>query len=186
MTDEEIFPPYVLQFIQDTSKLLDSLPRIEPPPASVIETAMALHPIIATVRDAMDQATPLSRAQVDEAIAQARLLPGLANVGTAPTGWPLVPTAAELAETDKTLRTRVLPETSEEELQKAVSEIPSDPRKLELAAFLADMIERATGVPGSAPWVEFVLAYWIAMKLNPNVVGALALAFAVLAVMKGD
>ena len=73
----------------------------------------------------------------------------------------------------------MVPETSEEELEKAVSAIPADLEQVELAAFLLRLIDQATGVQGSAPWVVFVVVFWMAMKMNPDMVGALALAYAV-------
>jgi hypothetical protein len=95
-----------------------------------------------------------------------------------------LPTAAELAEADETLRTRVVPETSEQELQEAITGIADDPEKIKQAAFLTGLIEKATGIPGSAPWVVFVVVFCMALKADPDVVNAIALALAVLAVMQ--
>jgi hypothetical protein len=92
------------------------------------------------------------------------------------------PTSQELQETDQALRERVLPEVSEQELQEAVEEIPADPEKLKLAAVLTDLLQRVPPVP--APWLAFVLVFWAAMQMNPDVVSAVALAYAVAVTVK--
>jgi hypothetical protein len=92
----------------------------------------------------------------------------------------------QLAETDKTLRTKVLRETTEQELEEAAREVTRDPVKLMRANYLAGMIKRASGVSGFTPWVAFVFIFWICMTLNPTVVGALGTALAAVALMQGN
>jgi hypothetical protein len=94
-----------------------------------------------------------------------------------------VPSPEELSETEADLRDRVLPETSGQEVQKAVDEIPADLEKVKLAAFLTDTLKRATSI-SPTPWAVFVATFWLALKMNQDVVGALALAFAVMATVK--
>jgi hypothetical protein len=88
-----------------------------------------------------------------------------------------VPTPEELSEADAELRARVLPGTTEQELQQAFEKIPADPEKRRLIASLNDLLNH---VPAFTPsWLVFVLVFWVAMKMNPDEVGALALAYAV-------
>jgi hypothetical protein len=96
-----------------------------------------------------------------------------------------VPTPQELSEADAELRARVLPEVPEEALQQAVEKISADPERLKLAAFLADALQRAASI-SPTPWLVFVLVFWVAMKMNPDEVGALALAYAVMGSVKPD
>jgi hypothetical protein len=142
------------------------LARAETPPTEFTELAEALLPFLESV--------PAPRVQLDPAVGSGAFL-------IAATEWVAaslpVPTNQELSEADAELRARVLPETSEQELVQAVEEIPADPEQLKLAAFLTDLLQRVPPVP--APWIVFVLVFWVAMKMNPNVVGALALAYAV-------
>jgi hypothetical protein len=73
----------------------------------------------------------------------------------------------------------VLPETPERELQQAVADVPADPEKLKLAAFLTDVLQRALSV-SPTPWVVFVLVYWAAVRMNAPEVAAAGLAFFVM------
>ena len=180
MPDQEISPPpSVLVFIQDTRKVLDSLPDIEAPPLLVTQTARALQPFIASMLAATYESAAPNR--------EARYLDTLYarwQAPATPTHQSRVPTAGELVETDQALRTKVLPKTSEAELQEAVSGLQADPEKLRLAAFLAEVIRKATGLP--APWVVFVFVFCVAVNMNPDVVSALALAYAVMQDTRGD
>jgi len=175
MTDQEIYlPPEVLRSIQETARALAVLQNV-PPPKEVARLAAALRPTVAALMTIRQMAVSSSVAgiQLRQQAAYAEMVAAFAATHQVP-----VPTAEELAETDAALRTQVLPETSEEELAEAVTGIADDPEKVKLAAFLSEVIDQLTGIPGSAPWVKFVVVFWLAMKLNPDVVGALALAYA--------
>jgi hypothetical protein len=95
-----------------------------------------------------------------------------------------VPTAEELAKADQTLRTQVLPETPPEELAEAASKVIRDQEKLELVALLKWAIDQATGVEGSSPWVVFVLAFCVCLKINPDPVTSAGTALALVAIMQ--
>ena len=184
MTDAFDLPPGMRRFIQDTARAMAALPPFPPIPPEVVRALQALQPHMASVRAAVDQMAAFnSTAGIDAR--QRAAFAEMAASFTATHQLP-VPTADDLVETDEALRTRVVPETSEEELEKAVSEIPADPKKVELAALLTRLIDQATGVRGSTPWVVFVVAFWVAMTMNPDVVGALALAYAVALGMKSS
>lgn len=90
-----------------------------------------------------------------------------------------VPTEQELLETEQVLRERVLPEVSEEELRRAVEEVPDDPEKTKLAAFLINVMQRALSV-SPTPYAVFVVVFWIAMRMNASEAAAAALAFIVM------
>jgi hypothetical protein len=166
MTDgEAILEPYQ-SFEARIEELLAKMPDIEPPPGGFIE--------LSEVPEMFRSHFGFQMATRESAVLDA-VMKSLLSVA---------PTAAELAAADKTLRTRVLPETSDEELAEAVAGIASDPEKVELAALLTKAVEQATGVPGSTPWVVFLLVFCWALKADPNAVGALGLAFAVMAMMQ--
>jgi hypothetical protein len=182
MSDEETYSPAVRQFIENASKLLDSMPRAEPLPPEVAEAARALDPytevVQAAMKPLMDYLADTSRIDAIGARYEAVFAEMLAAL-------PLpVPTPQELAEADQALRTRVVPETSEEELQEAVTRIPADSEKVKLAAFLSDVLRNATGLP--APWAAFVLVFCIALTMNPDVVAALAFAYVVMQDVRRD
>jgi hypothetical protein len=173
MTDEGVNPYEA--FEAKIAELLASLPRTEPPPLLITQTARSVRPYLVGMAAAMKSADMIYTRDFPDRFAWLAVQ----------VKRPPVPTAEELAEADKALRTQVLPETSEEELQEAVTGIANDPEKARLAASWADLIEKATGVPGSAPWVVFLLVFCWALKADPDVVNALALALAVFVMMKG-
>jgi hypothetical protein len=179
---DEIIPEWVQRYIAETARLAQSVPHVEPLPAEVIRTVQALRPYIDNVVAAMDQLAVFNSVTGIQARQQAAMAAIVESFGT--THRLPVPTARELAEAEAELRARVVPETSEEELQKAVAEIPADPEKVKLAAFLAEVIRKATGLP--APWVVFVVVFCLAVKMNPDEVGALALAYAVMQDVRRD
>jgi hypothetical protein len=183
VTDAFDLPPHIRQILLDAAKALAPL-STEPPPPAIVEALRIFQERLEGVRAAIDQmaasnsvAGVLARQQA----AMAQIAASFATTHQVP-----VPTAEELAEADKRLRTQVLPETSEEELEKAVAGIADDPEKVKLAAFLTNLVEQATGVPGSAPWVVFLLVFCIAVKVDPDVVGALAFAYVIMQDVRRD
>jgi hypothetical protein len=175
MTDDEVGPNPYAAFEAKVAELLASVQGMEPPPRLIFEAAQSVRPYIDNITAAMKNADLIHTADLGDRFAwlavEVKDYPG--------------PTAAELAGANKTLRTEVLPETSGAELEKAVSGIANDPKKVELAAFLTKLVESATGIPGSAPWVVFLIVFCVALKTDPDVVGAVALALAVFAMMQG-
>jgi hypothetical protein len=159
------------------SDLLGSIPPMDRPPLVFLNACQSAQ----TYTEALKAARPV----ITKADLQAWLNNSLHD---SPVlyfhGHGFAPTAANLAEADSTLRFQVLPETTEEELQQAVSEIPADPEKLKLVAFLSKAIDEATGVQGSSPWVVFVLAFYICLKINPDPVTSLGTAIAVAVLMQ--
>jgi hypothetical protein len=160
VTDSEAFRASARQLIQNTMQLIDPDPTPLREYSEVISKTMQLIEAqrVAEGGEPFDWSTVLER------------FPALTAVQTL--------TAEDLARADEALRTRILPETSEEELEDAVSEVTRDPEKVETAAYLADLVRRATGLP--APWAAFVFVFCVAVAMNPDVVGALALAYAVM------
>jgi hypothetical protein len=181
MPDEFDVPPPIRQFVQDFAKVLASLP-IEPPPPGIVEALRIFQGRLEGVRAAMDQMAAFNsvagiQARQQAAVAQMAL-------SFAATHQVPVPTAGELAETDEALRTRILPETSQEELQEAASEVIRDPEKLELIALLKWAIDQATGVPGSSLWVVFVFAFYVCVKMHADPVTSAGTALALVALMQ--
>jgi hypothetical protein len=164
------------RWMAEVAKTMGSMPRIDPVPPEVVQGAVAA--ILPDFRVGIS-------ALIEEAYVR---LGGDRQPKPDPeTFWlPPVPTAKELAETDKTLRTKVLQETTEQELEEAAREVTRDPVKLMRANYLAGMIKRATGLSSFTPWVAFVFIFWICMTLNPAVVGALGTALAAVAIMQGN
>jgi hypothetical protein len=193
MPDEKIWPLSVAEFVQDTSRLIDTMPHTGPPPPVVVSTVQAVRPYAEALRDTTDPAKRFRWTQDKGDYSWSAEPPreplisidDLQAMLKDTSVWR-VPTAGELAEADQALRTQVLPETTKEALQEAVTGIANDPRKQELAAILTRLAEQATGVPGSAPWVVFLVVFCVALRTDPDVVGAVAVALAVLALMQGD
>lgn len=171
---DEVLPERTQQWV---TALLGWIPDTALLPAEAIEAAQELQPHTDAVKEAVRQWLISSRATSPW---QDPWLIKNFNADRSPLP---VPTREELSETETALREHVLPETSEQELQEAVDEIPADPEKLRLAAFLADLLKRAASTTPT-PWAVFVVAFWLALKMNPDVVGALALAFAVMPIVK--
>lgn len=180
MTGEGMYDEHLQQFIAKTAPFLS---QFETPPTGFTELAQSLQPHLDSVKATLDQLA----AQNSPAGILARQQDTLARIAASfgSNLHPLpVPTPQELSDAEADLRARVLPEAPEEELQQAVEKIPADPEKLKLAAFLTDLLQRAASI--STPWAVFVLVFWVAMKVNPNEVGALALAYAVMCNVKLD
>lgn len=174
MTDEAADPYQA--FEARIAKLLETLPRIDPPPPEVVRAAQAVRPYADTVRAALQLADMTSVKEVGGQLVWV--------VSEAKTYQVPVPTAADLAGADQTLRTQLL-DTTDQELQDAVSKIPSDPEKVNQVAFLYGLIEKTTGVKGSGPWVVLVLVYWLCTTMNPTTVTSLGTALAVVALLQG-
>jgi len=106
MTDEGIYLPPVPQFVQDTLKLQDSMPRVEPLPPEVVRAALAVRPYTDAVREAM-AALPDFRVVTPHHLRALLYSDYLDEVGEAKAAseWP-VPTAEELAETETVLLRR--------------------------------------------------------------------------------
>jgi len=177
MPDEVVLPEYMERFIAETDRWAKSVLHVEPPPAEVIRTVQALQPQIDGVMAAMEQLAATSSvagilARQQESFA--RMAESFAATYRLP-----VPTPQELSEADVALRARVLPGTTDQELQEAVAEIPADPEKLKLAAFLIDVLRRAASI-SPTPYAVFVLVFWVAMKMDAKEIAALALAYTVM------
>jgi hypothetical protein len=162
------------QLAEQVVKLRAAMQHRDPPPPEVIAAERTLQPYTGHLVLAIDQYAAVTvpdgqtRLAAMWAVAQKRL---------EARPYPAVPTAEELASIERNLRTRVLPETPGEELAEAVAAIPADPEKVKTAAWLAELVRQTTGLP--APWAAFVFSFGVALALNPDVTGALALAFAV-------
>jgi hypothetical protein len=156
--------------------------RRREPPAEFTEWIRDLQPSAATVKAAIDLL--IDRLGDRRGGSEYLILQNQRIIAEAKPFRLPVPTPEELAEADKTLRTEVLPGTSEQEVEKAVAAIPADPEKVKTAALLAELVRRTTGLP--APWAAFVFSFCVALAMNPDVVAALGLAFAVLAYMQGQ
>jgi hypothetical protein len=193
MPDEEIWPQWAAEFVGDTSRLIATT-RAEAPPLVIASTVQAARPYVEILRDTLAATKMFRQAQADISCSWSTDPPpreplismdDIQAMLSDTSVWR-VPTAVELAEADQALRTQVLPQTTGDELQEAVSRIPADPTKLELAAVLTRLAEQATGVPGSAPWVVFLVVFCVALRTDPDVVGAVAVALAVLALMQNS
>jgi hypothetical protein len=180
MTDEEIlFEGSLQDWLNKSLVVLASRwPHTEAPPAEFTEWIRDLQPSAATVNAAMDRLID-QFGGLDYVIRRNQQT--VAVIGAKPFPLP-VPTVEELTEADKALRAEVLPGTSEQEVEEAVAAIPADPEKVKTAALLAELVRRTTGLP--APWAAFVFSFCVALAMNPDVVAALGLAFAVLAYMQ--
>jgi hypothetical protein len=179
------------------SRLLGSIPPMDPPPLVFINACESARTYPETLKAASQLAETIRVTEIDgqyvwsvnesqrPVITKDDLLALLDNNSHffhfSGHGWP---TAADLAEADQTLRTQVLPETSPEELQEAASEVIRDPEKLKLIASLREAIDQATGVPGSSPWVVFVVAFCVCLKINPDPVTSAGTALALVAIMQ--
>lgn len=173
MPDDFPLPDDVLQWAAEVSKWAPDTSTL---PAEAIETAQALQPYLGSVKDAIERLA----AENSPAGVLARQQDTMARIAASfpATDGLTVPTPEELAETESELLLRALPGVPAEELQVAVEEIPADPEKRDLVAFLTDALQQAASI-SSNPWAVFVIVFWVAMQINPVAVGALALAYAV-------
>lgn len=164
--------------LADMRQLIAQLAQEMPDRQSLDEALQSAH----ITNPQLDLAKPTSElwANVINAAVQGGMLAKLFEI-LADRGLP-VPTTEELSETSVALREHVLPKTSQKELREAVDAIPADPEKVKLAAFLTGALKEAIST-SPTPWAVFVVVFWVAMQINPVAVGALALAFAVMAVV---
>jgi len=163
--------------------LLVASPGDWSPPAEFIEKAEELQPQLRFVRARLEQLLVDSNTAAYLALHEHTFASLQTNF--APTRLLIAPTPEELSLAEETLREHVLAEVSDQELEQAVAEIPDDPEKLKLVAFLTDALKQAVSTREKR-WLAFVLVFWLAMRMKPEVVGALALAFAVMCLVKPD